>query len=115
MADDFDVGKISRTKKSPEIRILPPFVFYRKQDKEEKKRQEKRRKNKFKEDFIKHFKLDKNKFIINIVKIDEKWYLEIYNKATKNRFYQDYFTICNILDLNCKLPKIIGANIDKKV
>ncbi len=113
--DDLGIYKIDSLKESSKIRVLPKFIAHKEKRKKEREKEEDRRRNTFKEDFFKTFKLDKDKFSVNLIKKDGRWFIEIYNKKTKKVFYQDYGTVCNILDIRCKLPKIIGANIDKKV
>ncbi len=115
MADDLDVYRINQTRKTPEITILPPYVAIRKKRKKQQEKEEDKKRNKFKDNFFKRFKLDKNKFSVHLIKKDDKWFIEIYNKKSKKTFYQDYSTVCNILDISCNLPKIVGANIDRKV
>ncbi len=112
--DDFGIYKINRTRKTPEISILPPFFKPDEKKKKQKEKEEKRQRDTFKEDFLKRFGLDKERFSVNLIKKDGRWLVEVHNKKTKRKIYQDYNMVCNILDIRCKLPKIIGANIDKK-
>ncbi len=115
MTSDFDLYRINQTRKTPEITILPPFAALKRKKKKEQEEKEHKKRNAFKERFLKHFNLDEKKFSVNLIKKDGAWFLEIYNKQTNKKIYQDYATVCNILDINCKLPKIIGVNVDKKV
>lgn len=114
MADDIDVYSIRRTRETPEIAILPPFVALRKKRKKQQESDDRKRRSTFKENFLKRFKLDEDRFSINLIRKDGKWFVEIYNRKTKNRVYQDYDTVCNILDIDCKLHRILGVNIDQR-
>ncbi len=113
--DDFGIYKVNSVRKSPEISILPPFASFRNKKKKEREKEEKRKRDTFKENFFSRFKLDQDKFSLNLIRKNDRWLVEIYNNKTKKRWYQDYATVCNILDIHAKLPKIVGANIDRKV
>ncbi len=113
--DNFVIYKVNSVRKSPEVSILPPFVALRKKRNKQREKEEKRKRNSFKEDFLKRFKLDQKYFSVNLIKKNGQWFIEVYNKKTMKSIYQDYDTVCNILDIRCKLPKIVGANVDKTV
>jgi thymidylate kinase len=116
MPDDLDIYRINQTRKTPEITILPPFMaINRKRKKQEDRKKEEKRRLAFKRRFFERFNLNEEKFSINLIKRNDRWFIEIYNKKTGKKIYQDYSTVCNILDIGCKLPKIVGVNIDKKV
>lgn len=114
MTDDLNIYRINQSRKTPEITILPPFTSLRQKRKKYKEKEEEKKRDSFREKFFDKFKLDEDKFSINLIKKDDEWFIEIYNKKTKEKFYQSYATVCNILDISCKLPKIIGANVDEK-
>ncbi len=114
MADDIDFYTIQKTRKTPEITILPPFVALRRKRKKQQEKEDRKRRNSFKENFIERFKLDRDRFSVNLIRKEGKWFVEIYNRKTRSKVYQDYDTVCNILDIDCKLPKILGVNIDRR-
>jgi len=87
-------------------------VLKKRRDREEK--ESKRQKN-FKDKFLEKFNMNEDKFIVNVVKIDDEWYVEIMNKKTKHKIYQHFNVVCDLLDNACKLPDTLGFNIDKRI
>ncbi len=87
-------------------------VLKQKRSKEEKK--SKRQKG-FKDKFLEKFDVNEDKFTVNVVKIDDEWYVEIMNKKTKHKVYQHFDVVCNLLDDACKLPDTLGFNIDERI
>ncbi len=115
MDDDLYVSPINPVRAAPETRLLPPLVVYRRQRESEEKRKREKRRESFKRDFTDHFGLDEERFKVNLVKMNGKWCVEIINRKSGRRIYQDYETLCNLLDIRPKLPKIVGANVDMRV
>ncbi len=115
MDDDLRVYPISRIRPPQETRVLPPLSVYKKEQKLKEEKRKKKRRETFKDDFVRHFNLDENRYAVNLVKIDGKWMVEIVNRKSLKKVYQDYETVCNILDIHSKLPKIVGANVDMRV
>ncbi len=115
MSDDLDIYRISQPRKTSEITILPPYMAIKGKQRRKKEQEEDKKRNNFKNNFLRHFKLDEDRFSINLIKKDGEWFVEILNNKTGKKIYQSYSVVCNILDINCKLPKIVGVNVDKLV
>lgn len=112
MDDEYKIDEIHNTYAIN--RWAPHVQGVLKQKRVKKEKEFKRRKN-FKDEFLKKFNIDKNKFIVNIVKIKDEWYIEIMNKITKRKVYHHFDVMCNLLDDVCRLPDTLGSNIDKEV
>lgn len=78
------------------------------------KKQKKRNKDEFKKEFCERFGLDESKFQVNLVKMKDRWMVQICHKKSNNCVFHDYEVLCGLLDKKCKLPDVVGANIDRE-
>ncbi len=104
--------------KPASIDRVEEFEKYGRSKREEFKRRKRKKnfKNGFKKDFLEHFGLDKDKFSVNIVKMDDRWMVEICNRETRKCVKHDYEMLCGIMDRNCRLPEsLVGFNINLEV
>lgn len=104
--------------RAPPVRAVDRFSQFKRNAKREFKRKQKRkdRKESFKDDFLKYFGLDKEQFAVNVIKTENRWYVEVCNKKTGRCVKQDYDVVCGIMDKECRLPDtLVGFNVDVEV
>jgi len=104
--------------KAPPVRAVDRFSQFKRNAKRrfKKKQSRKDRKENFKDDFLNHFGLDKGQFTVNLIKTEDRWYVEICNKKTQKCVRHDYDVVCSIMDKNCRLPETyVGFNVDVEV
>ncbi len=110
--DRYFVQGIYKTKP---VEPVKRFKGYEENRKKKRKRKTKKYRQKagFREDFFKRFGLDEKQFVINVIKSEGRWLVEIKNKKTGKSVYHDYETVCGIMDEECRLPdSMVGYNIN---
>ncbi|WP_035588300.1 hypothetical protein [Hippea jasoniae] len=113
MDDDLELYGVKATS---HIEKISGFKKRSKGFKRHKQRQSKKHpKDSFKEDFIRRFGLDEDKFLINLVKVEDSWMVEICNKKTGRCVYHNYDVVCGLMDRACKLPDTVGYNVNIEV
>ncbi len=113
--DDDDKLSVYRVFEPKRVESIRQFKKERRQRKKEYKQKNKYTspKKNFKEDFLKHFNLDKERFSVNLIKSEERWIVEVCNKRTKRCVYHDYDVVCDLMDRKCKLPdSLVGFNVN---
>ncbi len=113
--DDDDKLSVYRVLEPKGVEPIRQFKKEKRQRKREYKEKKKYTapKEDFKEDFLRHFKLDKERFSVNLIKSEGRWIVEVCNKRTKRCVYHDYDVVCDLMDRICKLPdSMIGYNIN---
>ncbi len=115
MDDDLQVDAISRVRAVDRRGVISQAAIERLHRREREEQRRRKRRESFGEDFAKRFGLNPDEYAINLIKLNDRWVVEIMNRKTRKRIYQDYETICNILDIRKEMPKIVGVNVDMKV
>lgn len=115
---DDDRLVVHKIYKTPSVRAVDSFRQFKRSAKREFKKKHKRkgRKESFKDDFLEHFGLDKEQFTVNLIKTEDRWYVEICNKKTGKCVKHDYDVVCGIMDRSYGLPdSLTGFNVDVEV
>ncbi len=114
--DEYDELSIYKIRQTPEVKEIEVFKkFQGKQSSNQEKQKRKKKRDSFKEEFLKRFNLDEERFSINLIKREGKWMIEICHKRSGRCVYQDYETVCSILNRACRLPdNLVGYNINLK-